>query len=107
MAGLNRNFVYVGIRGHVVALDVATGTERWRTRLKGSDVVVMASDGARLYAIARGELYCLDGSLGTIVWQNRLKGLGIGLATVVPGVSAGDVPGAVVPQAHRQRRQAH
>jgi outer membrane protein assembly factor BamB len=106
MAGLNRDFVYVGIGGHVVALDVATGTERWRTKLRGRDIVYVVSDGGRLYAVARGELYCLDGTLGTILWQNRLEGMGLGLATVVPGVPVGQVPGAAIVQAHR-RRSAH
>jgi outer membrane protein assembly factor BamB len=103
MAGLKRDLVYVGIGGHVVALDVATGTERWRTKLKGSDLVCVVSDGARLYAVARGEVYCLDGTLGTILWQNRLKGLGIGLATVVPGMPVGQLPGTAIAQAHRRR----
>ena len=104
MAGLNRDFVYVGIGGHVVALDGSTGTERWRTKLKGSDFVSVVSDGSRLYAVARGELYCLDGTLGTILWQNRLKGMGMGLATVLPGVPTGQVPGAVNAEAIRRRR---
>ena len=109
MAGLNRDFVYVGIAGHVVALDVATGTERWRTKLKGRDVVVLTSDGVRLYAMARGEIYCLDGAVGTILWQNRLNGLGLGLATVVSGMPAADGSGMAVAQAqaHLRRRHAH
>lgn len=107
MAGLNRDFVYVGINGHVVALEIATGTERWRTKLKGREFVSVVSDGVRLYAIARGELYCLDGTVGTILWQNRLKGMGLGLATVVPGVAANQVPGATLAQASRRQRASH
>jgi outer membrane protein assembly factor BamB len=106
MAGLNRDFVYVGIRGHILALDTATGTERWRTKLKGADFVQVTSDGTRLYAVARGELFCLDGGTGAILWQNRLAGMGLGLATVMPG----SVPGAAVPplaEAHRRRQGAH
>ena len=107
MAGLNRDFVYVGIVGHVVALDVGTGTERWRTKLKGREFVNVVSDGMRLYAIARGELYCLDGSVGTILWQNKLAGMGLGLATVMPGVPAGELPSATLAQAHRRHRASH
>jgi outer membrane protein assembly factor BamB len=88
MAGLNRDFVYVGIKGHVLALDSATGKELWRTKLKGADFVHVASDGRRLFASARGEMFCLDGSTGAILWQNRLAGMGLGIATVLPGLSA-------------------
>ncbi len=84
MGGLPRDLAWVGIGGSVIALDVATGGERWRTRLKrGSAMVVLAADGDRLLATAAGELFCLDASTGRILWRNRLRGLGMGVATVL------------------------
>ena len=61
--------VIIGIGGHAVALDVATGTELWRTKLKSS---------------------------GVVLWQNKLKGLGLGLVTLpgTDGVAAAAVQGA-------------
>ena len=74
--------VFAGIRGSVVALDRATGTQVWTTRLKGSDFVNVALLGEDLYASARGEIYCLDPSTGAVRWHNPLKGLGYGLVSI-------------------------
>ncbi len=76
--------VYVGIKGCVLALDRATGTEIWRTALKGSDFVNVTSSDGDLLAATKGELYCLDTATGHIRWHNPLKGLGFGLVTVAP-----------------------
>ena len=40
-----RDMIFVGIGGYAVALDRATGSEVWRTKLKGSDFVNVAVDG--------------------------------------------------------------
>ncbi len=69
----------IGVAGHVVAIDATTGTELWRTKLKGSDIVTLSVQGDRVYAGARGELFCLDAQSGSILWRNPLKGLGWGL----------------------------
>ena len=107
MAGLNRDFVYVGIKGHVLALDCATGKELWRTKLKGAEFVHVASDGRRLFASARGEVYCLDGSTGAVLWQNRLAGMGLGIATVLPATSATRGIEPVLAAQGRRRQGAH
>jgi outer membrane protein assembly factor BamB len=70
---------FIGLGGHVVAIDLASGTELWRTKLKGSDVVTLCLAGDRVLAGAGGELFCLDSSTGSILWRNRLKGLGTGI----------------------------
>ena len=70
--------VYIGLGGHAVAIDVASGNEVWRTKLKGADFVTVSLAGPRLLAGAGGELFCLDIADGTIVWRNKLKGLGMG-----------------------------
>jgi hypothetical protein len=74
--------VFVGIRGAVVALDRATGTQVWITTLKGTDFVNVFLSEAELFASTRGEIFCMDPSTGQIRWRNPLKGLGWGLVTI-------------------------
>jgi outer membrane protein assembly factor BamB len=95
-----RDMIVIGIGGHVLALDRATGQEVWRTKLKGSDFVNVAVDGRDVFATSRGQLYCLETSTGTIRWQNELKGLGWGLVSIA---GSGAVTSA---EAERQQRTA-
>jgi outer membrane protein assembly factor BamB len=78
------SLLYIGINGHAIALDRATGVEIWRTPLKGDFVNVVELDGA-LYATGSGELFCLDPFTGNIRWHNPLKGLGRGLVSIAAG----------------------
>ncbi len=71
----------IGIGGHVVALDPASGTEVWRTKVKRSEFVTVSPAGSVVFAGAGGELFCMDGAGGQVLWHNRLKGLGNGLIT--------------------------
>ena len=71
--------LYIGIKGHVVAVDRATGGEIWRTPLAGSSYVTVHFDRGGLYAGARGTLFCLDRTTGSILWKNNLPGLGYNL----------------------------
>jgi outer membrane protein assembly factor BamB len=83
------NFVFVGLKGSVAALDRSTGTRLWETNLKGSDFVnlMLAEDG--LYAATKGEIFCLEPATGQIRWHNPLKGLGLGLVSIAtPGSQA-------------------
>lgn len=86
MARLNDR-QFIGLGGHVVAVDAASGAEIWRSKLKGSDVVTLCVAGNRIVAGAKGELFCLDPATGSILWHNRLKGLGTG---IVAFASSGD-----------------
>jgi hypothetical protein len=79
---MSQNLLFIGIAGNVVALDRTTGTEVWRSELKGNDFVNLALQDDDLYATAKGELFCLDPSTGDIRWQNPLKGLGWGFITI-------------------------
>ena len=81
------SFVFIGIKGSVVALDRATGSQIWITPLRGGEFVnVMLADD-ELYAATKGEVYCLDTATGHIRWHNPLKGLGWGLVSIAaPGV---------------------
>jgi outer membrane protein assembly factor BamB len=97
--------LFAGMRGHVVALDKATGSERWRTRLKGAEMVHLASDDRLLYASTRGEVFALDPATGSVLWRNPMKGLGYSFASLLGGPGESD---AVLEQARRlaQARRA-
>ena len=87
--------LYLGIKGHVIAVDRATGQERWRTKLSGvrmrtSDFVYLHRDGDDLFATFSGELFCLDPRSGTVRWHNQLTGLGTGIVTLATDARAKD-----------------
>jgi outer membrane protein assembly factor BamB len=69
----------IGIGGNVVAIDPASGTEIWRTKVNRSEFVTVEPAGSVVFAGAGGELFCLDATRGEILWHNKLKGLGTGL----------------------------
>jgi outer membrane protein assembly factor BamB len=73
------NCLYIGVGGHVVAINPSTGEEIWRRKLRASTFVTVQVAGDAVLAGAAGELFCLDATTGTIRWRNRLKGLGMGL----------------------------
>jgi outer membrane protein assembly factor BamB len=77
--------LFLGIGGHVVAIDAATGEETWRTRLKATTFTTVWSDGTRVYAGALGEVFCLDAATGHVLWHNPLKGLGRGIVAFPGG----------------------
>jgi outer membrane protein assembly factor BamB len=76
----------VGIGGHAVAVDPATGEEIWRTRLKSDSHTTVYRRGNRVYAGSGGELFCLDAATGNVLWRNKLKRLGMGVVAF-PGDS--------------------
>jgi outer membrane protein assembly factor BamB len=73
--------VYIGIKGHVVAVAAVSGEELWRTKVKRSTYITICVQPNAIYAGASGHLFCLDPSTGAIRWENRLPGLGTGLIT--------------------------
>jgi outer membrane protein assembly factor BamB len=78
----HQDFVYVGIKGHVVALHPETGHTVWTVQLpKGMTFVPILRDGKHLYAASGGEITCLDARSGEVLWHNPLKGLGRGFAS--------------------------
>src|SRR5690348_15717670 len=101
MATPSTNAIFIGIKGTVVALDRATGTELWRAELKGADFVNVVVDADNLYAATKGEIFCLDPASGQIRWHNRLQGLGWGLVTI--GTPYG---GPVTAMEQKRRRDA-
>ena len=59
-------FIYLGVKGSVIAVNSVNGQQLWATSLKGSDFVNVVLDGNNLYATARGEIFCLDPNTGII-----------------------------------------
>lgn len=100
------SLVYIGIRGHVVALSRDTGDEIWRTELKGSSYVQLYRDQDHLYATARGEVFCLSPDSGQIVWHNPLKGLGWDLASMASDAPLGGGSDLLASAAAVQRQRA-
>jgi len=75
----SKKSLIIGVGGHVVAIDPATGDELWRTKLRSSTYVTLSETADRIYAGANGELFCLDRARGNLLWHNKLKGLGLGI----------------------------
>jgi outer membrane protein assembly factor BamB len=90
--------LYIGIKGHVVAIDPATGSEIWRCRLKSSGYVTVHADAGRLYAGASGQLFCIERTTGSVLWQSGLPGLGYNFITF-PGTT----PAAAVAEEKKQK----
>ncbi len=95
--------LFIGVGGHVVAIDPATGEEIWRTKLKTSSFATVAVTEAGLFGGAGGELFRLDPATGAILWHNKLRGLGMGIVTF-PG--AGETAGQAAAEAQRRAAAA-
>jgi outer membrane protein assembly factor BamB len=99
--------IYVGIKGHVLAIDRITGVEAWRAKLKGGGFVTLHRDDRMLYAGTSGELFCLDVDSGRVLWHNALKGMGLGLMTILGGAGTPEVTTQYVSVAEHLKRQSH
>ena len=67
--------VYAALEdGHVVSLDVSTGTERWTTRLGGAPADMLALEDRIYVGSDDNYLYCLLASSGEIDWRWRTGG---------------------------------
>jgi len=97
---MSNGILIIGIGGNAVGIDPVTGTELWRTKLKGGDFVTIHDAGSHVFAGAGGVLFCLEANTGKILWTNKLKGLGTGLIMFMSGEEAAAV-------AALARRQAH
>ncbi len=95
--------LFIGVGGHVVAIDPATGEEVWRTKLKTSSFATVSLTDAGLFGAAGGELFRLDPATGSVLWHNKLKGLGMGLVAF-PG--SADVAGAAAAIAQQRAAAA-
>ena len=97
--------VFVGIKNFVVALNIRTGEEAWRTKLKGSDFVTVLWDGESLVAANAGEVFALDPRSGAVLWHDKLKGMGMGVVSLASSRVPSE-PGAIVSGAATARRHA-
>lgn len=104
MARVERGLAYVGLKGHVLALDRRTGEIVWSAKLKGMSFVYVQLDGDLLLATTSGEVFALDPKLGGVVWHNPLKGYGLGTASVAGEFSAASGLTGVEAEIQRQRQ---
>ena len=106
-----KGLLHVGIKGHVLALDLDTGVEVWRTKLEGlrmrsQGFVHLQRDPGAVYASYSGEIFCLDPATGEVRWHNQLTGLGVGLASMLSergGTSNDDSPSTLFDQERRNQ----
>jgi glucose dehydrogenase len=76
-------YVYVGIRGSIVALKRDSGEIAWSTPLaKGASLVPLVVEGGLVIGISGGEVSAIDARTGKLVWHNVLKGYGTGFAVL-------------------------
>ena len=72
------NFIYLGIKAHVVCINILTGAEVWRTKIKRSQIISIVVEEDTIVAHAGGQLFGIDRTSGKIIWNNNLTGLGYG-----------------------------
>ena len=69
--------LFLGIKGHVVCLEKATGKTLWDTKLKStSGVTNLLFEDNRVFAYSGGHLFCVNAENGRILWENKLDGFG-------------------------------
>ena len=83
-------YLFVGVKKRVLAIDQRTGSIAWQTELEGSAMgdsfVNVFFDGGNIFAHSKGELFCLNPETGAIKWHNPLEGCGFGIATMGLGL---------------------
>jgi outer membrane protein assembly factor BamB len=94
---------YLGIKGSVIALEVATGRRLWVRPLKGQGFVSVVVEGDYVLAATHGEVFCLATDTGDLLWHDPLKGFGYGLVSLATSNSGGQSP---APAAEERQRQA-
>jgi len=99
-------FIYLGIKGSVIAVNPATGQEIWARKLKGSDFVNVALGGNNLLAATRGELFCLDPLNGIVRWHNPLPGYGWGLVSMAGSDISASAWNTLAAEKRRQEEEA-
>ena len=81
--------LFLGTKGHVVRVRKRDGKEVWRTKLKGSNLVVVVVEPDGIFAYTRGCLWALGSDTGAVRWMNNLPGLGYGHGIIA---SANQIP---------------
>ncbi|MBW3564032.1 MAG: PQQ-like beta-propeller repeat protein [Acidobacteria bacterium] len=70
--------IIIGIKGHVVSIEPATGRELWRRKIRSSSIATVRHLGDRVWVGTRGEVIAIGISTGSVLWENPLKGTGYG-----------------------------
>lgn len=85
------NVVYAGTGRFVVAINIDSGSELWRTKIPSSmgNIVSLLPAGDRLFVGHAGRVYALSIRSGEIMWESPLRGTGHGAVMMaMPGVVA-------------------
>ena len=86
------HFLFVGIKGSVVALKREDGEIAWSTPLpRGAGLVPLIVEDGFVFAASSGEVSCLEARTGKLVWHNKLKGYGTSYATFAGAPDIGAV----------------
>ena len=96
-----RTQTFLGIKGSVVCLDTATGTERWRRHLRSSQLTTLSVTAEIVVAYANGHAFGLDRSTGGIIWENSLEEMGYGYCII----ASGDPNSSAVAASHESSHQ--
>ena len=83
--GFMREAAYLGVKGSVAAIEVSTGMELWRCKLRTSTVTNVVVAGESILVYANGYLFGLKAATGEILWENGLEGLGYGYGILAVG----------------------
>ena len=100
---MSPEYLYVGIKGRVLAVNRDTGVIAWEARLKGSQMVTIHVDGDRLFAATKGEIFCLNPVSGGQLWQNSLPGMGLDLICLA--TSRGNNNASLLQQGRRRQQE--
>ena len=81
MTSANKDYLFLGTHGHVIAVEKRTGTKVWEKSLPstGYAVVSILFEDDLLFCASGGRVFALDPDSGEVRWENSLKGLGMGL----------------------------
>ena len=74
----HKNLVYLGMKAYVVCINVLTGEEVWRSKVKRSQIISVIVEEKIVIAHSGGHLFGLDRNSGQLLWKNTLPGLGYG-----------------------------
>lgn len=80
-----RDYLYVGISGHICKIDPQTGKEMWRTKIGKSYPVHFVHHEKQIIATVMGTITAVDDKTGTILWKNELKKLGFSSTAMAIG----------------------
>ena len=103
------DIAFLGVRGHVLAINKETGEVVWKTYLTnslGGSFVTLATDGVYVFAHTGGNLFCLTASTGELLWRNDLPGLGYGLASICATIGPSDSQPPLPAELQKAQRSA-